>query len=92
VLRFEIGRNPDPERRRRVEVLLGGATESVSLDERVERRGTELEVLGFGAFDALHLACASSMPRSMFSLPRTTDYFAGRGDTGKSSRFRWRIR
>jgi predicted nucleic acid-binding protein len=58
VLRFEVAQNPDAERRRRVEVLVASATESVSLDEPVEQRGTELERLGFGAFDALHLACA----------------------------------
>jgi predicted nucleic acid-binding protein len=66
VLSFEIARNPDAERRRRVEVLVTSATESVSLAERVEHRGTELEALGFGAFDALHLACAEHAEVDVF--------------------------
>jgi predicted nucleic acid-binding protein len=41
-----------------VAVLAGGVTATVPLDEGVEHRGTELEALGFGALDALHLACA----------------------------------
>jgi predicted nucleic acid-binding protein len=57
-LDFETTRNPDQERRRRVEVLVASASESLPLDQGVERRGTELEGLGFSALDALHLACA----------------------------------
>jgi hypothetical protein len=66
VLSFEVKRNPDAERRRRVEVLLASATESVSLDERMEQRGIELEMLGFGAFDALHLASAEDAEVDVF--------------------------
>jgi len=66
VLSFELARNPDAERRRRVEVLVASATKTVVLDERVERRGTELEDLGFGAFDALHLAAAEAAQVDIF--------------------------
>jgi hypothetical protein len=66
VLSFEIGRNPDAERRRRVQVLIASATASVFVDERVEHRGTELEGLGFGALDALHLACAEHAEVDVF--------------------------
>lgn len=57
-LRFEVARNPDPERKRRVQVLVSSAADSVSLTDRVEQRGAQLEAMGFDAFDALHVACA----------------------------------
>jgi predicted nucleic acid-binding protein len=66
VLHLEIAQNPDAERRRRTQVLVGSATESISLDETIERRGNELEALGFGAFDALHLACAEQAQADVF--------------------------
>jgi predicted nucleic acid-binding protein len=66
VLDVEIARNPDAERRRRVQVLAGTVTESVTLDAQVEQRGSELEALGFGAFDALHLACAEHAEADVF--------------------------
>lgn len=58
VLEAETARNPDRERAHRVAVLLQGAAETVALDSQVEERGRELEGLGFGAFDALHVAAA----------------------------------
>jgi len=66
VLGFETGRNPDAERRRRVEVLVASATRSISVDNRMQHRGTELEALGFGALDALHLACAEHAEVDVF--------------------------
>ncbi len=66
VLDFEVVQNPDAERRRRVQVLLRSAAESVPLDDTVMQRGTELEGLGFGAFDALHLACAEGAGVDVF--------------------------
>ena len=58
VLIYEISRTPDPERRRRVERLLRLAVISVAVGPGETRRATELEALGFGSYDALHLACA----------------------------------
>ncbi len=66
VLSFEVARNPDPERKRRVQVLVSSASGSVSLDDRVEQRGAELEAMGFGAFDALHVASAESAQVDVF--------------------------
>lgn len=85
VLRFEIAGNPDAERRRRVEVLVASATESVPLDGRIELRGTELEGLGFSAFDALHLACAEQSEADVFL---TTDD----GLLRRAGRYRQEIR
>lgn len=58
VLDFELRQMPDAERRRRVHVLPRSATDSVYLDDLLVERGGEMEALGFGAYDALHLACA----------------------------------
>jgi predicted nucleic acid-binding protein len=66
VLEHELSRMPDPERRRRVEVLLGSATEKVLLTEEILARGADLETLGFGAFDALHLAAAEAAGADVF--------------------------
>jgi len=60
ILDLESSRNPDFERRRRVEALLSCATSKVAVGERERQRGRELQTIGFAAFDALHLACAES--------------------------------
>jgi predicted nucleic acid-binding protein len=60
VLEFESSRNPDIDRRRKVEALLSAATSRLTAGARERHRGRELESLGFGAFDALHIACAES--------------------------------
>ena len=58
VLEVEISRNPDADRRRDVEALLSFADEEVVPGPKEAARAWELQRLGFGAFDALHLACA----------------------------------
>ena len=58
VLEIEIGRNPDLERRHDVVALLAFADEVVALQPKDAVRAQSLEQLGFGPFDALHLACA----------------------------------
>ena len=58
VLEVEISRNPDPDRRRDVAALLAYANEAVVPGPAEATRAGLLEGLGFGAFDALHLACA----------------------------------
>lgn len=60
VMDLEIAGLRDPERRRRVEVLVGMGTRRISIDDDQLRRGMVLESLGFGAFDALHVACAEA--------------------------------
>ena len=58
VINFEIGRIPDPDRQLEVGLIVSGFSEHIKLEEAGVRRGLELEVHGFGAVDALHLACA----------------------------------
>jgi hypothetical protein len=66
VLDLESGRNPDTDRRKKVEALLGTATSKVMVGSRERERGKALESLGFGAFDSLHLACAESAGAEVF--------------------------
>jgi predicted nucleic acid-binding protein len=60
VLEAETNNNPDAERRHEVEVLLSLATRTIRLDSQMVHRAKELEVLGYGAFDALHLSAAEA--------------------------------
>ena len=60
VLDLESSRNPDADRRRKVEAFLGAATSKVTVGARERQRGRALEALGFQGFDALHIACAES--------------------------------
>ncbi len=57
-LRIESIRNPDLERRSRILMIAGRANETAALSPRSFERARALEALGFGAFDALHLAAA----------------------------------
>jgi hypothetical protein len=61
----EIGRNPDLERRQRVELLLQTGEDAL-LDEEDEMRARELQLLGFDTFDALHIACAEGAEADVF--------------------------
>ena len=58
VLAIEIGRNPDPDRRRDAAVVHAHAAAIVTPDGKDATCAVSLQTLGFGAFDALHLACA----------------------------------
>lgn len=58
VLEIEINRNPDEERWHDVAALLAFADEVVSPSSKTAERAISLQELGFGAFDALHLASA----------------------------------
>ena len=55
---IEISRNPDENRRHDVTALLAFADEVVAAPGTAAERGAYLTKIGFGAFDALHLACA----------------------------------
>ena len=59
-LKAETGNNPDAERRYEVEVLLSLATNTIPLDSQIIQRAMELEAVGYGAFDALHLSTAEA--------------------------------
>jgi len=66
VLEIEISRNPDPERRRDAASLLAFAKETVVPHVAAGERAAALERLGFGTFDALHLASAEQGQADVF--------------------------
>jgi hypothetical protein len=76
VLEAETGDNPDPERRREVQVLLLPATNTIPLDGQIVERAKGLETVGYGAFDALHLSSAEAGEANVF--PTTGDRFIKR--------------
>jgi predicted nucleic acid-binding protein len=59
-LQAETSNNPDPGRRGEVQVLLLLATKTIPLDGQIIQRAVELEAVGYGAFDALHLSSAEA--------------------------------
>ena len=63
---FEIEQTPNQERRRRVHALAGNSHEVVGITETTLARAEALEVLGFGGYDALHLACAEAGNSDVF--------------------------
>lgn len=60
VLDLEVDQIPDPGQRHKVMQLKSSTSRQVQLDEAIEDRAQELEVAGFKAFDALHIACAEA--------------------------------
>jgi hypothetical protein len=56
----------DQERLRRVRAMLADCDRSIDLEEGDVARAEELEALGFGDFDALHLACAERGGAAVF--------------------------
>jgi predicted nucleic acid-binding protein len=58
IAEFEIAAIPDPERRRRVRVLLPPRRDTIRLSARIFARAAVLERLGFKPADALHVAAA----------------------------------
>jgi len=59
-LQAETSNNPDAERRHEVEVLLLLATVTIPLESQIIQRAQDLEAVGYGAFDALHLSTAEA--------------------------------
>ena len=77
----EINRNPQLERRLQNAALLNLATETIEVDSQIAERARNLRAVGYGAFDALHIACAESARVDV--LLTTDDAFirkASRGD------------
>lgn len=58
VIEAEILNNPDNNTSAKTMRLLGAASERIVLSDAAFHRAEVLERLGYGAFDALHLACA----------------------------------
>lgn len=70
IMDVEIERTPDPERRRRVQLVALRAHRSLTVGESEIGRAQQLEAWGIGAYDALHLACAE---RGSVDVFLTTD-------------------
>ena len=66
VLDLEINQTPDPERRRRVQLLASHAHRSILIGQPEIERARQFEAWGISAFDALHLACAESGGADVF--------------------------
>jgi predicted nucleic acid-binding protein len=58
IAQIEIQANPDPDRRARVQLLLPEPSDIVMPTDVIFTRAAELELLGFKAADALHIAAA----------------------------------
>ena len=89
VLEIEIGRNPDPDRRRDVTALLAFSNEVLGAQPRLARRAAYVQSLGFGAFDALHLASAEFGQADVFL---TTDDALLRRAARYADKLRIRVR
>jgi hypothetical protein len=68
----EINRNPHLERRLENAALLWLANQIIEVDQKTAGRAKDLEAAGYGAFDALHLACAEAA-RLTYCYQPTTD-------------------
>ncbi|GGG96066.1 hypothetical protein GCM10011586_08960 [Silvibacterium dinghuense] len=80
VLEMETARNPYPDRREYAYLALSMASERIRPSSSTIERAKTLESIGYGAFDALHLACAEQAEADV--LITTDDRFlrqAGRG-------------
>jgi predicted nucleic acid-binding protein len=66
VVEFEVGKTPDPERRRRVRLLASHADDTVVAGQAEIERAQQFESWGISAYDALHLACAESSGADVF--------------------------
>jgi predicted nucleic acid-binding protein len=82
-LMSETNNNPNAERRYEIEVLMLLATETIALDVQTIHRAKELEAVGYGAFDALHLSSAESGKADV--LLTTDDRFLKRAARGIGS-------
>ena len=58
VIDIEISKIPDDDLRCKVNILSGMKQKFITVNNDVEIRAKELEILGFKSFDALHIACA----------------------------------
>jgi len=85
---YEVGQTPDAERRHRVESLVRYADRSVPIKMPVVNRASELKEIGFGTYDALHLACAEHYNADAFL---TTDDKLLRLAHGRSSKLKIKV-
>jgi predicted nucleic acid-binding protein len=76
----EIERNPHVERRLENGALLALASESIEVNDPIAARAANLQSAGYGAYDALHLACAEAA--GVDALLTTDDDFIRRASRG----------
>lgn len=60
ILRYEISRNPYPQRQALASEIISRAGEYIPLTEVIRQRAKEMQQDGFKALDALHLASAEN--------------------------------
>ena len=58
VVNYEISRTEDYDKRNRLELLAQRASLVIPWSEKIEKRGAELEDLGFAPLDAMHIGSA----------------------------------
>lgn len=63
---FEARQISNVERRRRVESLIRYADRTIFVEVSIVKRASALKEIGFGAYDALHLACAEHCDANVF--------------------------
>jgi predicted nucleic acid-binding protein len=66
VLVYEIEQTVNAERKKRLMLLAQEANEFFEISERALHRAETLSSLGFGEYDALHLASAESLKADVF--------------------------
>lgn len=66
VAELEISKIPATDKRQKVQLLFALLHPSVAIDENIEKRGIELEKMGFKPFDSLHIACAEKGKANVF--------------------------
>jgi predicted nucleic acid-binding protein len=66
VIEYEIQQAPDSARRQRVSMVARHAGGRVRINDAIVDRARELERLGFGPYDALHLSCAEAGRADLF--------------------------
>lgn len=79
----EISRNPNVERRLENAALLALASEGIEVTESIAERAANLQSAGYGAYDALHLACAEAAGVDV--LLTTDDEFIRKASRGIGS-------
>lgn len=58
VIDYEIRQTPDLQKRFRVNLISRYAHKVISLEKEIIERAKKIELYGFQAYDALHIACA----------------------------------
>jgi predicted nucleic acid-binding protein len=79
----EINRNPHLERRLENAALMTLTSEIIEINQDIARRAGDLQVAGYGAFDALHLACAEAA--NVDALLTTDDGFVRKASRADGS-------